>query len=209
MYQMQRELLERGYNIQRIDTGHNNRNKHIEEIYRNMIEGMKYGIATTDPDVTVTKIYADNKEMAEAMTINGETKIDLKFGNDPMVDKQYREDLFGDNDAKLEIETGDDMLEALARFYSNYHTGNETRDEVAARMSSWLLELQELRAMKKNLKNFIKDFTAINLDETLSTKSYDNIRAEDYHEGRRSVFNAISSKIGTYNLDFYNRDEVE
>lgn len=137
------------------------------------------------------------------------TKQILKFGNDPMVDEQYRKDLFGDNDVKLEIETDDDMLEALARFYSNYRSGDKTKDGVATSMSSWLLELQELRKMKKNLKGFIKDFMAMNCDETLGERYYDNIRAKDYHEGRRSVFNAVYSRIDHYDLIFDDREECD
>lgn len=128
--------------------------------------------------------------------------MDLKFGNDPMVDKQYREDLFGDNNAKLEIETDDDMLEALARFYSNYHTGNETRDEVAARMSSWLLELQELRAMKRHLKDFMDDFRRY---KSNTSEAY-NKKYTEYVNGKVAAINVIVSYIRHYGLDI--DDEV-
>jgi hypothetical protein len=190
-----------GYNAKLLTTDYANNNKRLEELYRIILEGTKFhGIIATDPDVTVTKLYADDKEMAEAMTINDETKIDLKFGNDPMVDKQYREDLFGNNDAKLEIETDDDMLEALARFYSNYQTGNETRDEVAARMSSWLLELQELRAMKKNLKNFMDDFRRY---KNSTSEAY-NKKYTEYVNGKVAAINVIVSYIRHYGLDLDN-----
>lgn len=179
-----------------IDIEFSNRNKHVEDLYLSIIEGMK--------------LYSDNKEYIEAMASDDETKIDLKFGNDPMVDKQYREDLFGNNDAKLEIETDDDMLEALARFYSNYQTGNETRDEVAARMSSWLLELQELRAMKRNLNDFINDFTRLRKDTRALAKPMfgnGNSEAASYAQGKLAALNVVDSYLDTRRLNYYNREE--
>lgn len=211
MNRMERELEGLGYNVKRLRADYDKHNKHIEELYRSALEEMKYGIITTDPDVTVTKLYADDKEMAEAMTINGETKQILKFGNDPMVDEQYRKDLFGDNDVKLEIETDDDMLEALARFYSNYRSGNETSDEVAARMSSWLLELQELRGMKKNLKHFIDEFSRYINDTRAWAKPINghssNKETAGYVQGKLAALNTIDSYINEWQIDYYNRKE--
>ncbi len=205
MYQMT------SFNAQRVRFGFDERNKHIEELYRSALEGMKYGIIETDPDVTVTKLYADDKEIAEVMASDGETKQILKFGNDPMVDEQYRKDLFGDNDVKLEIETDDDMLEALARFYSNYHSGNKTSDEVAARMSSWLLELQELRGMKKNLKHFIDEFSRCINDTREWAKPINghgsNKETASYVQGKLAALNTINSYINEWQIDYYNRKE--